>query len=176
MDFWVFMFATLLLIAPGSTPSASHAGMALEERRARPRLFSVSASSLFVFILVLFLLLPLPPLPFLPHLPSSPSPSFFSSPFPFSSSSPSSFFEYFLAALFISFSFFYSFYFTFSLDLSLWLVGRGRALVQACLRGLEYLENLGRGLFVEVWSGRPPPDANLGREVGKEDTREANRN
>lgn len=162
-------FCSLLLIAPGSLP------LPREERRARPRLFSVSASSLFVFILVLFLLLPLPHLPFLPPPPSSPSSSFFSS-FSISSSYPSSFFEYFLAALFISFSFSYSFYFSFSMDLSLWLVVRSRAIFQACLRGLEYLENLGRGLLVEAWSGRPS-DANLGREVGKEnaETEEANR-
>ena len=149
MDFWVCIFATLLLIAPFT----SHVGMPLtrEECWARPRLFSIPASFLFIIILVLFLLLP-----------PSFLPIFILLIFHFILIS-FLFFKYFLAASFISFSFSYSFYFSLDLDLSLWLVDKIRALLQASLHGLEYLENLGRGLFVEETPGWPSSDANLGR-------------
>ena len=149
MDFWVCIFATLLLIAP----FASHFGMLLtwEERWAWPWLFSIPTSFLFVFILVLFLLLP-----------PSFLPIFILLIFHFILIS-FLFFKYFFAASFISFSFLYSFYFSLDLDLSLWLVDKICALLRASLRGLEYLEILGRGLFVEEMPGWPSADANLGR-------------
>ena len=80
-------------------------------------------------------------------------------------------FTFRLAGLLSMFYFSISFHLSFYLYLSSWLVDR--SLVQASLRGLENVGNLGRA--VEVRSG-PSSAGNLGREVKKEDDEETNRN
>ena len=79
-------------------------------------------------------------------------------------------FTFRLAGLLSVFYFSISFHLSFYFYLSSWFVDR--SLVQASLRGLGNLGNLGR--VVEARSGLSA--GNLGREVKKEDTEEANRN
>ena len=159
--------ATSLLIAPGPTspaPHSSHVGMALprEEPPARPRPSLSSPSSpsphpphssftlVHVLLTLIFHIFLMSFLGFLRR------------------------FTFGLAGLLSIFYFSISFHLSFYLYLSSWLVDR--SLVQASLRGLENLGNLGR--IVEARSARSgsPSAGNLGREVRKEDAEEANRN